>query len=277
MWSVGIVGGVGRSVGRPSVKKWLSFFSCAMKSNQTNHTGQHQPPPTNQIKMSSAKQVSRKRARRGVPTFKSYIHKVLKQVHPDTGITSIGMTVSNDIVNDLFHRLASEGSMFVRSAKMKTFNVQAAQSAARVVLAGELAKHAVAEGAKAVLKHAKSADVASKERTTLSKKAGLIFPVARVHRMLKENRVAARVSVKAAVYIAAVLEYVAGEFLELAGNTTHEGKKQRINSRFLLLTLEGDDELAKLIGGGVVARGGVVPRILTALLPPAKKSKKSQE
>lgn len=112
-----------------------------------------------------------------------------------------------------------------------------------------------------------------------SQKAGLQFPVGRVHRLLKRGNYAQRVGAGAPVYLAAVLEYLAAEILELAGNAARDNKKQRIVPRHLQLAIRNDEELNKLLGDVVISQGGVVPFINPELLPnkTQKGKKDSQE
>ncbi|KAF7316247.1 Carboxylic ester hydrolase [Mycena indigotica] len=102
-----------------------------------------------------------------------------------------------------------------------------------------------------------------------SSKAGLQFPVGRIHRLLKKGNYAQRVGAGAPVYLAAVLEYLAAEILELAGNAARDNKKHRIVPRHLQLAIRNDEELGKLLGSVVISQGGVVPHIDAALLPTA--------
>ena len=74
------------------------------------------------------------------------------------------------------------------------------------------------------------------------------------------------------VYLTAVLEYMAAEVLELAGNACRDNKKKRVTPRHLVLAIRNDEELNKFLGGVTVAAGGVLPNIHSVLLP--KKSKK---
>ena len=113
---------------------------------------------------------------------------------------------------------------------------------------------------------------AKKTQMTRSTRAGLQFPVGRVHRMLKKGNWAKRVGAGAPVYLAAVLEYLSAEILELAGNAARDNKKKRIIPRHLQLAIKNDEELNKLIGGVTVSQGGVLPNINPTLLP--KKSGK---
>ncbi|KAH7889218.1 histone-fold-containing protein [Phlebopus sp. FC_14] len=98
----------------------------------------------------AAEQKKRKKARK--ETYSSYIYKVLKQVHPDTGISNKGMAVLNSFVNDLFERIANEASKLATYTKRSTISSREIQTAVRLILPGELAKHAISEGTKSVTK-----------------------------------------------------------------------------------------------------------------------------
>ncbi|XP_032872526.1 histone H2A-like [Amblyraja radiata] len=100
-----------------------------------------------------------------------------------------------------------------------------------------------------------------------SSRAGLQFPVGRVHRLLRKGNYGERVGAGAPVYLAAVLEYLTAEILELAGNAARDNKKSRIIPRRLQLAVRNDDELNKLLGGVTIAQGGVLPNIQAVLLP----------
>lgn len=97
-----------------------------------------------------------------------------------------------------------------------------------------------------------------------SSKAGLAFPVGRVHRLLRKGNYAQRIGAGAPVYLAAVLEYLAAEILELAGNAARDNKKTRIIPRHLQLAIRNDEELNKLLGHVTIAQGGVLPNIHTS-------------
>ncbi|CAA0821207.1 Histone H2B.3 [Striga hermonthica] len=98
----------------------------------------------------------KKRAKRSVETYKIYIFKVLKQVHPDIGISSKAMGIMNSFINDIFEKMAQEASRLARYNKKPTITSREIQTAVRLVLPGELAKHAVSEGTKAVTKFTSS-------------------------------------------------------------------------------------------------------------------------
>ena len=114
-----------------------------------------------------------------------------------------------------------------------------------------------------------------KKAVARSVKAGLQFPVGRIGRFLKKGRYAQRVGMGAPVYLASVLEYLAAELLELAGNAAKDNKKSRIIPRHLLLAVRNDQELGRLLAGVTIAHGGVIPNINSVLLP--KKSPAAAE
>ena len=107
-----------------------------------------------------------------------------------------------------------------------------------------------------------------KKSVSRSSKAGLQFPVGRVSRFLKKGRYAPRVGAGSSVYLAAILEYLTAEILELAGNAARDNKKTRIIPRHIQLAVRNDEELNKLFGDVTIAQGGVIPSAV-----PAKKVK----
>lgn len=100
-----------------------------------------------------------------------------------------------------------------------------------------------------------------------SARAGLQFPVGRIHRLLRKGNYAERVGGGAPVYLAAVLEYLAAEVLELAGNAARDNHKTRITPRHIQLAVRNDEELGKLLAGVTISEGGVLPHIPAELLP----------
>ncbi|KAI8911517.1 histone-fold-containing protein, partial [Gorgonomyces haynaldii] len=97
---------------------------------------------------------SKKKTRK--ETYSTYIYKVLKQVHPDTGISNKAMSIMNSFVNDIFERVAGEASRLASYNKRSTISSREIQTSVRLILPGELAKHAVSEGTKAVTKYQSS-------------------------------------------------------------------------------------------------------------------------
>ena len=111
------------------------------------------------------------------------------------------------------------------------------------------------------------------KKTSRASRAGLQFPVGRIHRLLRKGNYAKLVGAGAPVYLAAVMEYLTAEIIELAGNAARDNKKTRIIPRHLQLAIRNDEELNKLLAGVTIAQGGVLPNIQAVLLP--KKSDKA--
>jgi histone H2B len=105
-------------------------------------------------KVVSDKKVKKKKSRK--ESYSIYIYKVLKQVHPETGISSKAMSIMNSFVNDIFEKIATEASRLAHYNKKSTITSREIQTAVRLWLPGELSKHAVSEGTKAVTKYTSS-------------------------------------------------------------------------------------------------------------------------
>jgi len=95
----------------------------------------------------------KKKKRKRKESYAIYIYKVLRQVHPDTGISGKAMSIMNSFVNDIFERIANESSRLAHYNKRSTITSREIQTGVRLLLPGELAKHAVSEGTKAVTKY----------------------------------------------------------------------------------------------------------------------------
>ena len=112
--------------------------------------------PSKKSAKAPKKAVDGKKKKKRVESYSTYIYRVLKQVHPDTGISKKGMSIMNSFINDLFERIAGESGKLVRYNKKATLSSREIQTAIRLLLPGELAKHAVSEGTKAVTKYTSS-------------------------------------------------------------------------------------------------------------------------
>ena len=110
-----------------------------------------------------------------------------------------------------------------------------------------------------------------------SSRAGITFPVGRIARYMRDMRVADRIGAGAPVYLAAVLEYLTAEILELAGNVAQEGKKNRVIPRHIQLAVRNDEELNSLLGNVTIASGGVMPFVHSELLPEKKEGEEEEE
>ena len=108
------------------------------------------------LKAPKSSEGKKKRRTKRKESYSIYIYKVLKQVHPDTGISSKAMSIMNSFVNDIFERIATEASRLAHYNKKHTISSREIQTAVRLHLPGELSKHAVSEGTKAVTKYTSS-------------------------------------------------------------------------------------------------------------------------
>ncbi len=108
--------------------------------------------PSKKTTAPKAAKPAERRHRRRSETFSLYIYKVLKQVHNDVGISKKAMNIMNSFVYDIFERIALEASKLVRYNKRRTLSSKEVQTAVKLLLPGELSKHAVAEGTKAIAK-----------------------------------------------------------------------------------------------------------------------------
>ena len=105
------------------------------------------------------------------------------------------------------------------------------------------------------------------KRVSKSKKSGIVFPVVRFLKKLKNAYPKQRVGKGAAVYLAAVLEYLVGEVTELSAGNAHKYKKSRITPRHVQLAIRNDEELDQLLSKAILPSGGVIPYIHPKLLP----------
>ena len=133
-------------------KAEISFFTMAPKPIAAK---KGEKKSGGKAKSTSGDSTKKRRSKRK-ESYAIYIYKVLKQVHPDTGISSKAMGIMNSFVNDIFERIATESSRLAHYNKKSTISSREIQTAIRLLLPGELAKHAVSEGTKAVTKYISS-------------------------------------------------------------------------------------------------------------------------
>lgn len=133
-----------------------SFIVMAPKAVEAEQKGgksrAEKKPVKTKAEKKPVKEGGKKKKAKSTETYKIYIYKVLKQVHPDTGISSKAMGIMNSFINDIFEKLAQESARLARYNKKPTITSREIQTAVRLILPGELAKHAVSEGTKSVTK-----------------------------------------------------------------------------------------------------------------------------
>ena len=132
-------------------QSFTSLFSMSSKK-PASKTPTEKKPAVEGAEGAAAPKDKKQRHKKRSETFSSYIFKVLKQVHPDIGISNKAMLVMNSFVTDIFERIAREGARLVDMNDRNTLGSREIQTAVRLVLPGDLAKHAVSEGGKAVAK-----------------------------------------------------------------------------------------------------------------------------
>lgn len=126
-------------------------FKKSDKATQNQTKGQ--PKIQDQAGDNSITKKGKKMARKPIETFSVFIYRVLKQVHPETGISKRSMSIMNSFIYDIFEKIAGEAGKLVRYNRKQTLSSREVQAAVRLYLPGELSKHAVSEGTKAVTKY----------------------------------------------------------------------------------------------------------------------------
>ena len=206
--------------------------------------------------------------------FNKYIRIVGKQVHPDMGWTKSCINTTNVLINATGLLIAKKAVFLAATNKRATVTSRNIMAAIRLILPEELAKHAVSESTKALVKYEDPAEVLppgrgrdarGKPRRLLENgarrpiraetRAGLYFPPSRVRKLiqiasdgnLQTKRACGRIEPAASVYLAATLEYICAEFCELGGNATYDQKRMRIKNRDLFLAIYNDEELYNLM------------------------------
>ena len=196
-------------------------------------------------------------APRNTDSFASYIHKVWKSVNgPGNNyrLSNSATIVMDAFVKDMFDKISVEASAVLRQTKTPTMSKRSIETAVKMVVGGEMSGMAL----QAIQKDAGNA-------------SSLIFPEGRLHRHLREGRYAARVSRKAASAMAATLQYLVAEVLEVAGSAMREASMKTLRARHITLAIRGDEELHHLCKDSTIAKGGVLPYIPKALMPKGKK------
>lgn len=194
--------------------------------------------------------------------FGLFIIRVLREVHPDAGMAGDSLATMNNLVNITVEKVMVEVNKLMQMTGKKTISTREIQSAVLLVFPGELAKHAVSFGTKAVTKYNATqttpAETGRKNGTSRSLRSGLKFPVTRTEKLMMSLTCADRKADTAAVYLTAVIEYVVAEVLELAGKSARDMKRTRIIPRNIKFAVANDVELNKMFRDTLLS-GGVLP------------------
>mmetsp|Transcript_52345 Transcript_52345/g.83346 ORF Transcript_52345/g.83346 Transcript_52345/m.83346 type:complete len:142 (-) Transcript_52345:171-596(-) len=128
-------------------------------------------------------------------------------------------------------------------------------------------------GKKKVSKGVKGGKGGKATRITKAARAGLTFNVARVLRQMRAGKYAPRVSPTAAVVLAATIEYMVAELLEVSGEAAKDNKKKQIKPRHIMLAARQDNELDLFLKNVTFPYAGNVPGINEVLMRKSKKKK----
>jgi len=202
------------------------------------------------------------------PLEARYFKRILATIRGDKGlrfaVTSTHVLTS--MIREFAKELIATAIELCQTVKKYTLSSRAIQTAVRLTLRGELAKHAVSEGVRAVTKSCSSFNSGDEPP---KKNAGLIIPPSYVKRQIKESSMTSmRIAKTACIYLAAVLEYLVSEILELASNVAIEHKKSIIVPRFIFLAVVNDQELDQVFNkpGTTFVQAGAMPNIIPQLM-----------
>ena len=201
--------------------------------------------------------------------FDIYIRELSKLIHPGNQLSSNFLNQLNHIIVRLGEKIAEKAFQLTEKEHRRTINVRAIANATRLILPGELTKHAHSEGSKAVTKYEFSNKGGNK-----SKRAGLFFSISRCKLFLMIYM--RPIADTAPVYLAAVLEYITAEILESSGNAARDNKRSTIKIRDLYLAIENDNELIEMmrrLNVGITG-GGKLPQIHYVVLKKLTEKKK---
>lgn len=217
--------------------------------------------------------IEKTKRKRGKPTLKTHIYKVLKRLHPEVGISKKGMEVMRDILTNVTDTLIHNVNQLMMHDKRETVTQEDIKTAVKLVFVDKLVKLAYEDADIAITKFNDWKKKKSKDKKSLQSRCGLVFPVSFHRNVLKRDARASRISLKAAIYLTAVMEFLAADILEPSGYAAKEYKRKRIFPRDILLAIRDDEELNLFISSHI-AEGGVVPHIHKSLLP--KKTRKQK-
>ena len=178
--------------------------------------------------------------------YKSYIKKVMKMVNSDLSMSEDVKEYQNTVLNLLIQTIMKHVNDLLLSTGKTTIDTKSLQAGIPMVIKGELSKHAVSTGKRHVLRYTQRRSGERSESRRLESKCGLVFPISRTKRVIR-NYTKNRLSTNAAIFLTAVLEYISAEISELSGNVTRMENRKKITIKDSKQATEEDEELDSLI------------------------------
>jgi histone H3/H4 len=206
--------------------------------------------------------------------FETYISKVLKQVAPDHGITSNAKQQLNSAICHIANKISLTSTHLTQISKKKTLSEKEISNAVKIVFPGELSVNSITEGEQSVLKFTTEDE---NKNTSRQDKAGILFPPSITEKFLRNFGFSkCMITKNAPVFLAATLEYITQDILQLSADMTRENNRVRITIRDLELSVRTDPELTVLFSrcNLTFIGGGVVPAIHSSLLLKKNRKKK---
>lgn len=217
----------------------------------------------------------KKRVKAPKKTFRTYIKKVLKQISPQTLISSIAIYQLEQFLDTFLTQFADKCIELCRQYDTRTITGREIHATCKLFLAGELCQHAIAASTKACTIY----DASESVRIRQEHKAGLLFPVERIKQYLRgKGTVSLRVTKGSGVCLAAISEYLTSEILQLASYACNDHRMRTIQSRHVFLSITNDEELAKLFTALNIVwlGGGVIPHINSEFIHKNPKRRKTK-
>jgi histone H3/H4 len=210
--------------------------------------------------------------------FNTYIYKLLHSLSDGTGLNGESLSTFNNLIKITISKIMENVNKIMSRGTRATISPKEVESALMLTLPEQLASTAIAAGQEAVTSYIshKSEKGKAEQRSV---RAGLILPVPRIENMMMEIAVAKRKSATAAVYLAAAVQKLMSEVIQMAAKHAAEGKRRRITPRCISMVINTNDEF-KTFYGNVLLSGGVVPHIPAELLSkpvPKKRARKVKQ